>query len=182
MRTSFRRSRASLLLLAALSCVVLLLSACGASQIETSHFNDPANFRIAPDASIEDTAENRELLSVVKAYRDAMVARNGEALRRMVSREYFENASTTDDRSDDYGNEKLDELFTYHLGEKVREVRYDMEIKQVTRENQMAHVDYEYYAGFRYVADGRDHWESTRDVNRLTLVVEDGTWKIAGGM
>ena len=115
-------------------------------------------------------------------YRIAMNDRDVTALRSLVASNYYENASTTDDTSDDYGNEKLGELFTDYLGDSVQEVRYDMDIKRLARESEMVHVDYAYAWNFRYTSEGRDHWKSERDVNRLTLVQEDGAWKIAAGL
>jgi len=173
-------ARSAMALVLVLSVVALW--GCGGSQLETDDFNDPDGFQIAPEASIEETPDNRAILEAVKKYRDAVEQKNVTALKEVVAREYYENASTTDDINDDYGNEKLDELFSYYLGEKVQEVRYDVQIMRVQREANTARVDYNYFWQFRYVVDGRDHWESGRDTNRLTLVEENGSWKIASGL
>jgi len=160
----------------------MLATACGASTLETDDFGQPRKFEIAEEAAIEDTPENREILSTINEYRQAMEARDAGRIKKLVSTAYYENASSTDDASDDYGNERIDELLTAYLQDSVQEVRYDMQIMEIKREANVAHVDYVYYWSFRYRQDGRDHWSSDRDVNRLTLVEEQGSWKIASGL
>ena len=161
---------------------VVVFAACGATTLQTSDFDSPDSFLISNEAGIPSNAENKAVLDTINSYRIAMSDRDVNALRSLVASNYYENASTTDNTEDDYGNEKLEELFADYLGDAVKEVRYDMEIQRLTRDNEHVLVDYSYAWNFRYTSEGREHWKSERDVNRLTLVQEGNVWKIASGL
>ena len=162
--------------------LALSLGACGPSQLRSSDFpTEDGGFKISDDASIVDNKDNRDILELFLAYRNAMVERDPDRLRPLVSRGYFENGSTTSDHKDDYGPEKLEDIYA-ELTDTVQEARYDIKIWRILREANIAHVDYEYVGSFRFRTGGKERWESLRDVNRITLVRENDQWKIAGGM
>ena len=94
----------------------------------------------------------------------------------------YVNASTTDDLTDDYGNERLDEIFNDYLVQSVKDIRFIIQIKQLTHEGMEYYVDYQYIWNFRYEVAGQSYWQSKNDTNRMTLVKEDGAWKIRGGL
>jgi hypothetical protein len=178
-RQALRRVAAVTLTLA-LSAAAL--GGCGPSLLDTTDFpTTDGGFGIAEDGKIEDNTDNRAILSTVLAYRNAMVARDPAMLRQFVASRYYEDASTSDTQDDDYGNEKLEDIFS-DLTTIIQEVRYNMKIFRIVREASVAHVDYEHISSFRLRIDGNDRWESIRDVNRLTLVQEGDQWKIAGGL
>ncbi len=165
-----------------LALMLLLNVACASSHLRTEDFQQPRAFRIDAQANIPNTEQNRAVLETVNTYRQAMVRKDLKTLASLIASNYYENASTTDDLSDDYGNERLPELLHEYLGQSVREMRYAMEIKQLTSALDTILVDYQYDISFRYEYAGREYWHSKNDVNRLTLVWEDDTWKIAGGL
>lgn len=111
-----------------------------------------------------------------------MAQKDVATLRSMISKEYYENASTTDDLTDDYGNERLDEIFNDYLVQSVKDIRFIIQIKQLTHEGMEYYVDYQYIWNFRYEVAGQSYWQSKNDTNRMTLVKEDGAWKIRGGL
>lgn len=159
-----------------------VLGGCGPGILETSDFpTEDGGFGIAEEGTIEDNKENRGIIGAVLAYRNAMMARDPSMLRQFVASRYYEDASSSDTQEDDYGNEKLEDIFS-DLTSVVQEVRYNIKVFRIVREANVAHVDYEHISSFRLRVDGNDRWESVRDVNRLTLVQEGDQWKIAGGL
>ena len=164
------------------AALAISLSGCGASMLETSDFGQPYYFSIDEASQIPDEDPHVEILRTVQKYRDAMAQKDVATLRSMISKEYYENASTTDDLTDDYGNERLDEIFNDYLVQSVKDIRFIIQIKQLTHEGMEYYVDYEYIWNFRYEVAGQSYWQSKNDTNRMTLVKEDGAWKIRGGL
>ena len=155
---------------------------CGPSYLETADFENPDSFKVSGDSQIIDNAVNRTVLNQVNKYRIAMTERDASKLRDVVAKSYYENASTTDDGGDDYGNERLEQLFGEYLQDAAQEIRYEIEVTRVLEEAETVHVDYIYRCSFRYKVRGREYWESNRDVNRLTFAREGDDWKISSGM
>jgi len=162
--------------------LVLITTACGPSMLSTKDYEaEQGTFQISEEAEIEDNKEHRGILDVVVAYRKGLVSRDPSMLRPLIATTYYENGSTTLDRDDDYGNERLEDLFA-ELVETVQEVRYKIVVQRIITQANTAHVDYAYEESFLILVGGRQHWESRRDVNRITLVRENNEWKIASGM
>lgn len=130
---------------------------------------------------VEYSEEKQALADVVERYRMAMETRDVEALRRLASRDYYENASTTTDPSDDYGYQGLERVFA-DIENTVKEVRYTIDIKSIDVLGDAATVDYEYTGQYLFTVGERDRWETVTDKNRLTLRREEGDWRIVNGM
>ncbi|MBQ9818460.1 MAG: DUF4829 domain-containing protein [Proteobacteria bacterium] len=162
--------------------ICCLLTACGAGNLQTKDFNQPYYFSIDEEAKISDSDENMEILKTVQKYRDAISNKDIGTLRSMISSDYYENASTTDDLTDDYGNERIEEILSDYLSQSVKDIRYIIQIKQLTKEGMEYHVDYQYIWNFRYEVAGQSYWQSKNDTNRMTLVRENNEWKIKGGL
>lgn len=131
---------------------------------------------------VEDTPDNRAVWNVIEQYRQAMENRDGDALRTLVSRQYYENASTTDTSTDDYGYQELDEKVLPILRDNIKKVQYRILLRSIRVDGQRAYAEYEYYFKFQYSEGGRDQWIARNDFNRLDLVLEDGVWKIVAGL
>ncbi|MBR4985674.1 MAG: hypothetical protein IKY83_08040 [Proteobacteria bacterium] len=159
-----------------------LFSACASSIVRTKDFNQPYFFAIDEESKIQHTDENMEILQTVQKYRDAIASKDIATLKGMISQDYYENASTTDDLSDDYGNERIEELLNDYLTQSVKDIRYIIEVKQLTKEGMEYHVDYQYIWNFRYEVAGQSYWQSKNDTNRITLIKEDDAWKIKSGL
>lgn len=162
--------------------LALPLLACSSSFLQTKDFKQPYHFAIDENAKIERNDENIEVLLFVQKYRNAIANKDIETLKTMISSDYYENASTTDDLTDDYGNEKLDELFHDYLLQSVRDIRFVIEIKQLIKEGMQYFVNYQYIWNFRYEVAGQSYWQSNNDTNRMTIVYEDDALKIQGGL
>ena len=131
---------------------------------------------------IEATPANVDIYDVVQRYRKAVEERDVEALAALVSRDYFENAGTTDTQEDDYGFDILREKVMPVLRDNIKKVRVDMRLIEIDVDGDRAHAEFEYSARFLYSEAGKDGWISRSDFNRLELVREDGSWKIQAGL
>jgi hypothetical protein len=160
----------------------LLLFSCAGSYIHTKDFEQPYSFSVDESAKIERSDENLEILKLVQSYRNAIVDKDVEALKNMVAQDYYENASTTDDLLDDYGNERIDEILHDYLLGSVKDIRYIIVIKQVLKDGEEYKVDYQYIWNFRFEIAGQSYWNSKNDTNRIVVVKEDDAWKIKSGL
>ncbi|MBO5753267.1 MAG: nuclear transport factor 2 family protein [Proteobacteria bacterium] len=158
------------------------LSACGAGMLQTKDFEQPYFFAIDEESNIKDNEENFEILQTVQKYRDAIANKDIATLKSLISKDYYENGSTTDDLSDDYGNERIEEILNDYLSQSVKDIRFVIEVKQLTKENMEYHVDYQYIWNFRYEVAGQNYWQSKNDTNRMTIIREDDAWKIKSGL
>lgn len=158
------------------------LSACAGGLLQTKDFEQPYYFSIDEEAQISRSDDNLEILKTVQKYRDAIAAKDINTLKSMVSADYYENGSTTDDLADDYGNERIEEILNDYLSQSVKDIRFVIQVKQLTQEGMEYHVDYQYIWNFRYEVAGQSYWESKNDTNRMTLVKEGDVWKIKGGL
>ena len=157
-------SRASSILLA---CVALSLAACNPAYISNT--------------KIPFSPEKQEIANLIERYRVALEQRDAESLREMTSDGYYENASTTDDPSDDYDARGLSEVLT-KLKRQVKAVKYSIKINQIEVLESTAAVDVEYTGQYSFTYDERDRWATYADKNRITLRREDGGWKIVSGL
>lgn len=138
--------------------------------------------RFVKGTEIEYTAERQRLADLVERYRVALVQRDGDALRAMVSKQYFENGSSTSNPADDYNHEGLMRVLD-DLKTEVKAVRYAIQIRDIEIYGDSATVDYEYESQYQY-AVGEDHerWANKSDKNRLTFRREGSDWRIVSGM
>jgi len=134
------------------------------------------------DTNIEDTPDHREILNVVETYRTAIEQRDISALRRVISEKYYENASTTDVDTDDYGTEQVLKQIVPTMSDHVDKVFYEIVVTELTMQNSEAFVDYRYELKFHYTDGDKQHWGLKRDVNRLSLAREQRGWLIVSGM
>ncbi|GMV41153.1 MAG: hypothetical protein AMXMBFR64_28690 [Myxococcales bacterium] len=135
-----------------------------------------------PGTAIEDTEENREVWELLQRYRRSIEERDVVDLRKMISRDYFENAATTDDTTDDYGYEKLMADVLPILKDNIKRVKVELRVTDIKVGDTKGYATFEYIARFLYTEGGKEGWVASNDFNRLELVREDGVWKIAAGL
>ena len=153
------------------------LVGCGPSNLERYE-----TLRVENDAEILDTDENRDVLRVVNAYRLALKNRQTEDIDALISDEYYENGGTSDTAEDDYGRSGVPQALQ-RLEEQVKEVNFDIIIKDMQVQEDRAWVVFEYLWNYKYHVGDVPKWESGRDVNRIDLVRKDGgDWKITRGL
>ncbi len=162
---------------ALLALVAVSSTACGNRYIESF---DPLKFD--QGTLVADMPENREVLEVVGAYKDAMEKRDPQRLQGLVAEEYYENSGTSDTSDDDYGRSGLDAAIS-RLSERVQSLRFEIVVKDVLVEGDRAYVTYEYLWNYMYEVGDTPHWEAGRDLNRMHLVRDQGgLWKISRGL
>ena len=138
--------------------------------------------RYLPGTKVEATEEREEVAAVVEQYRRAVEQRDNDAVRKLVSESYYENASTTEDPSDDYDAEGLDKVLA-ELKTTVKAVKYEITITAIdVLDDSAASVDYEYKSQYLYTVGEQDRWGTTSDKNRLSLRRESGAWRITAGL
>ncbi len=152
----------------ALLMLSVLLVSCGPAHIEGT--------------SVPDTPENRELVDTVEAYRKAVETRDVGTVATLVSRRYFENASTTAEASDDYGFEGLIQKALPVLRDNVKKVVYKLDVDSVLIKGREASVFVAWEMTFQYIEGGLEGWATAKDKNRLDFIIEDGRWKIVAGL
>jgi len=145
-----------------------LLAACGPALIEGTN--------------VPDTQENRELLDVLDRYRQALEARDAQALADIVSPRYFENASSTSDAKDDYGFVELIQKVLPVLQDNVVEVQYKIKVDRIDAKGRQASIYYEWEMTFKYIEGGLEGWSTAKDKNRMDLALEGDSWKILAGL
>lgn len=151
------------------SMVSLLFVGCAPSLLKQSN--------------IKNTPKNKEIYDLVQKYRVAMINRDVATLKSMVSRKYYENASTTDTTKDDYGFNELVRSVLPILRNNVKKVRYTIFLRKLTfKDDNTVRAEYEYFWRFLYTDGGKDRWSIKNDFNMIEFAKENGQWKIVSGL
>jgi hypothetical protein len=138
---------------------------------------------------VADNEVNRALIERLETYRNAVEARDAEALVLMASPDYWEDRGTVE-ASDDYGFEGLRTVLAgrFQLASEVRySLRYD-KIRQVCPGDSLeqgcrAHVEVQIDASFTVNdAHGNSERKDKRDQNELVLVWTGDKWLFVSGM
>ncbi|MBD90572.1 MAG: hypothetical protein CL940_09555 [Deltaproteobacteria bacterium] len=135
-----------------------------------------------PNTTIPETEETRAVFDRVQQYRTAMEARDVDGVISMVSPRYYENSGTTDSDRDDYGFQVLHDKVLKLLRDNVLSVQYQVLLRNIKVDGDMAVADYEYFYKFKFVEGGNEGWAQRNDFNRLTFAREGGQWMIVGGL
>lgn len=133
------------------------------------------------EAKIRNNAENADVVELVDTYRHAVEAQDVDTLRSLVSRDYYENAGTTNTTDDDYGYEGLDNLFDI-LTNNVKEARLNVKVRDIRVYDDRADVIFEYAYTMLYQVGDTQRWQTERDVNRFQLHKQDDVWLIVSGL
>jgi ketosteroid isomerase-like protein len=129
---------------------------------------------------VEDTPDNRALVQLVEAFRQAFERKDIDALVGMASPRFFENAGNND-AADDYNYDGLREHFGEHF-KQIEKVTLDVHLRDVVVSGETAYVDYRFVTRYLMKLPAGDKWKVTDDVNRMNLAKEDGNWKVISGM
>ena len=135
-----------------------------------------------PNTKIEDTEETRGVYDRVEQYRAAMEARDVDGVIAMVSPRYYENAGTTDTDKDDYGFQVLHDKVLALLRNNVLAVQYQLLLRDIRVDGDVAIAEYEYFYKFKFVEGGNEGWAQRNDFNRLEFSREGGQWMIVSGL
>lgn len=138
--------------------------------------------RYIPNTDVEDTDENRKIVSFCEQYRHAVEQRNVPLLLRLASPNYYEDGGNVDASDDmDY-----DGLRAYLEGQfrDARAIRYEVRYRRISRGKQgRINVDFTYSASYKIPGlKTPEEWRHTVAENRLELIEEKDSFKIVSGM
>lgn len=145
-------------------------------------FGSACHNGVIANTDIPDTQDNREVYTVVMAYKRALESRDVDALLPLISRKYLENNGTTNVSTDDYGYPRLRESVLPALNENVKAIQYQIIMNKIQVDGDSAWASYEYFYHFKFVEGGKEGWETKNDFNRLELAKEQGAWRIVSGL
>ena len=128
----------------------------------------PPQKKLIPSTEVDDTAENRRVITFCEKYRAAVEAKDVEALVAMASPRY-------QDQDIDYAS--LAGFLRGSFGH-ADAIRYDVLYKHVWFQGNQVLVDYTYSASYR---TGKD-WKRSTDDNRLVLEPDGDSFRILRGM
>lgn len=131
--------------------------------------------------NIEDTEENRQVLSLVEAYQAAVESLDADAVLALVSPRFFEDNGNTDE-SDDYGFDGLASgLRASFERTKVMQLKMRVDAIEVDDDEAFAELRYEYRAQVEYPSGVQ--WDTGSDRTRLRLVrTPEADWRIVAGL
>ena len=144
-------------------------------------FNSSCAHTLVDGTQIDDTSENREILSVLHSVRTAMQERNQDALLALISESYFEDMGTADSE-DDYGYEYLRDTVIPQTMQIAGKVVVNFSVHEIQVEDQLASADIRYNSRARLDLPTGAVWDSHKEFNRLELKRENGKWLITRGL
>lgn len=125
-----------------------------------------------PNTTVKDTPANREVITFMENYRNAVEARDIGALLAMAHPQYLDDNGTPSG-DDDLDYQLLQEKLS-RWRERVTDVRYEIKYRTITREMDRVMVSYRYSASFRIAYDEEDRrWSRRIGENRLVLLYDD---------
>ena len=134
-----------------------------------------------PNTDVEDTSENKKVISFCEEYRHAVEEKDVGKLLKLASPRYFEDGGNTnpdDDMDFDGLKDYLTSVFV-----KTNTIRYEIRYRKVTfGENKRVFIEYSYSASYRIPGVKGEEWKHTVADNRLELAQEGDSFKIIAGM
>jgi|HubBroStandDraft_4_1064222.scaffolds.fasta_scaffold30656_2 hypothetical protein len=134
-----------------------------------------------PNTDVEDTSDNRKVVSFCEKYRHALEDKDVGALLKLMSPSYFEDGGNTKNE-DDADFDKIREFLTGDFM-KTTGIRYEIRYRRITfTERAHVYIDYTYAAAWKLPGVKAEEWHHTVADNRLDLVPDGESFKIVGGM
>jgi hypothetical protein len=138
------------------------------------------NSRYIANTDVEDSAENRKLITFCEKYRHAVEHKDIDVLLKVASPTYYEDGGNVDSADDlDYAGLRA------YLESKFQEaeaIRYEIRYRRVVKEGDVFYVDYTYTASYRIPGTKADEWRHRVEDNRLEIVPFQDDYRITAGM
>ncbi|MCC6556260.1 MAG: nuclear transport factor 2 family protein [Polyangiaceae bacterium] len=150
----------------------LLLVASAALGGCTTHY--------IPNTDVEDSEENRKIISFCEKYRHAVENKDVGALLQLASPQYYEDGGNVD-AADDLDYAGLRDYLTSKFQD-ARAIRYEIRYRRVLKEEEVVYVDYTFSASYRIPGQKGEEWRRKVDDNRLELVPHQDSFRIVAGM
>jgi hypothetical protein len=134
-----------------------------------------------PNTDVQDTGENRGIVTFCEKYRHAMEDRDVGTLLKLMSPAYFEDAGNV--KGDDDAD--FDKIRQFLMGDflKTKGVRYEIRYRRITHTAaNHVFVDYTYAGAWKIPGIKDDEWHHQVADNRLDLVHDGDSYKIVSGM
>ncbi|MEZ4224081.1 MAG: hypothetical protein R3B13_24245 [Polyangiaceae bacterium] len=134
-----------------------------------------------PNTDVEDTDDNRRVISFCEEYRRAVEQRKVGLLLQLAHPAYYEDGGNVDATDDiDYTGLKA------YLEERFREtkaIRYEIRYRRIGKgRKDTVTVDFTYSASYKIPTPSGDVWRRTVADNRLELIPNGDAYKIVSGM
>jgi hypothetical protein len=134
-----------------------------------------------PNTDVEDTSENRKIITFCEKYRHAVEQRDVPLLLQMAAQTYFEDGGNVD-ASDDMDYTGLKEYLEGRFKD-TRAIRYEIRYRRINRKSESRIlIEYTYTASYKIPGLKGDEWRHTVADNRLEIAEEKDSFKILAGM
>lgn len=154
------------LILSALLALAVPLAGC------TTHY--------IPNSDVEDSEENRKLMTFCERYRKAVEQKDVATLLKLAAPNYYEDGGNVD-ATDDLDFAGLKGYLTTRFQDATA-IRYEIRYRRVVREHDAIYVDYTYSASYRIPGLKGEEWRRRVEDNRLELVPFQDEFRIVAGM
>jgi SnoaL-like domain len=135
---------------------------------------------LIPGTPIPDEPQNRAVLQVLANYKQAMEARDANALLALAAPEYFDKGDPSRP-TDPHDLSGLRRTIPKDFSN-VRVLKLDIDIRNLKIDGDRAQVDYFGVMRYAIAVPNGEKWLSESDDQRMKFVKIDGDWKIASGM
>lgn len=156
--------------------------------------------RYIPNTDVEDTDDNRKVITFCEKYRHAVELKDVGELLKLASNDYYEDGGNVD-ASDDLDYAGLKDYLTSKFQD-ARAIRYEIRYRRVLRQEvpqdeggngkpaangdalELIYVDFTYSASYRIPsAKGGDEWRRRVEDNRLEILrYPNDEYRIVAGM
>jgi hypothetical protein len=138
--------------------------------------------KLIPNSNIEDTEENRQVLTVIAKYQAAMIGRSIEQVLPLVAADYYEDLGNLDAK-DDYNRDGLQQRLAAHFA-RMKDIDLQIFVQKIDRTNpEKIAVDYRYNSRTLVTLPAGEKWVTATDVNRLWLrPIAEGDYRIIAGL
>ena len=135
---------------------------------------------LIPGTPVSDTADNRAVYQVVRAYATALQAKDAPAVLALVASDYFDGAGTPTPE-DDLDRAGLEKALPADLA-RVDSMKVDVTVKKIEVTGETAVADLYYDAYFRVVTANGPVAKRDNDLHQMRLKRDGKTWKIVSGL
>ena len=130
--------------------------------------------------NIPETETNKAIVTLLNKYNKALETMNVDTLLSIASKDYYDNAGTTDSK-DDFGYSQLKEILEDRF-KSIREIHQKMYINSIIDDNEHYVVNYNYKGRFLMEVNSKTLWIEKEDKNEIVIIKVDNEYKILKGM
>jgi hypothetical protein len=153
-------------LIAALAVISMLGSACAPRRI--------------PGTDIDDTEESRAILGVMETYRQALEAKNPDAVMALIDPNFQDNSGTTTP-ADDLNFKNLRGVLADRFG-KVSDLRVTFEVKRIEFKQENARAVFTYNSAFKLPGMTQKALGDSELEEMTFKRADEGKWRITSGI